>query len=191
MRSDIRPTALLLQCLSTRPELRNLTQNFILMLGSGANDDNIAEILQILPNVNRFDLWGKEGSERWVDLSMAMKNAITVACQRPTLRTLGLTGFLALPRSLLCTSTQLHNLSVSSVPFFTEHEPHRDVGQNYRVGEPHIPPNHFSGLRKIECVYAPAIRRHRWLETAIESSTTSGSLHTLSLASMVAPALER
>jgi hypothetical protein len=192
LKTDIRPTSLLLQCLTTRPDLRNHAQCFVLVLGSGANDDKIAGILNLLPNISRFDLWGGKGNEYWTGLSVATKTAITTACQRSSLRSPCLTGFLALPSSLLRTSNRIYNLSVSSVPLFTEGEPHREVVHNFRAElEPSIPTSHFSSLCGIECAYAPTIARHRWLETAIESSSASGSLRKLALAATVAPIFER
>ena len=180
----VRNTPLLLSTISKRPELVENTRLLSLSLYGILDDENLPKLLKLLPNLRRFDLAGSmnQGQE-WSFLDEEAKDAITTVCQCPTLRSLFLSGFMALPSSLLRTSRQLESLVVWYVSLFTKGDPGADIVEDFDLNreQEQLPLVHFQGLRKIECAYYPIFNKHKWLMTAVQSACESASLRTLAL----------
>jgi hypothetical protein len=148
------------------------------------DDEHLPKLLTSLPNLRRFDLAGSmnQGQE-WSFLDKEARDAIATVCQRPTLRSLFLSGFMSLPSSLLRTSHRLESLVVWYVSLFTKGDPGADIVEDFNLNreQDQLPSIHFQGLRRVECAYYPIFNKHQWLMTAVQSSCESASLRTLAL----------
>ncbi|KAJ3508563.1 hypothetical protein NMY22_g16569 [Coprinellus aureogranulatus] len=175
----------LLESLNARPELAGYTRTVFIVLDDLREDSDIPKILNTIPRLVKLRIETLESWVDWPDLSAEMKSAVTRVCQLPSLRSLQFNGFKALPGSLLRTNSELRELSVAIVLLFTDGEPHYDLNENRNPPAADIAPENFAGIRELSCFYAPCVKKHQWVRTAIQSSSEAGSLRELSLRRLV------